>query len=64
MTIRSLKLKQEGFMCATTTVLRPSLHSPEVMRFETALRSKIIGQEEGLQALAEAHIRVEQHEER
>ena len=42
-------------MCATTTVLCPSLHSPEVMRFETALRSKIIGQEEGLQALVDLY---------
>jgi ATP-dependent Clp protease ATP-binding subunit ClpA len=42
-------------MCATTTVLRPSLHSSEVLQFETALRSKIIGQQEGLQALVELY---------
>ena len=42
-------------MCATTTVLCPSLHSSEVMQFETALRSKIIGQEEGLQALVDLY---------
>ena len=42
-------------MCATTTVLRPSLHSPEVTQFETSLRSKIIGQEEGLQALVDLY---------
>lgn len=42
-------------MCATTTVLRPSLHSAEVRQFETSLRSKIIGQEEGLQALVDLY---------
>ena len=54
-TIGSVKLTREGFMCATTAVVRPSLHSPEVMQFETALRSKIIGQEEGLQALVDLY---------
>lgn len=42
-------------MCATTTLLSPSLHSPEVMEFEAALRSRIIGQEEGLQALVDLY---------
>src|ERR1700746_1776477 len=42
-------------MCATTTVLSPTLHSPEVMEFEAALRSRIIGQQEGLQALVDLY---------
>jgi ATP-dependent Clp protease ATP-binding subunit ClpB len=50
-----LELKQEASMCATTTVLSPTLHSPEVMEFEAALRSRIIGQQEGLQALVDLY---------
>jgi ATP-dependent Clp protease ATP-binding subunit ClpB len=50
-----LELKQEASMCATTTVLSPTLHSPEVMEFEAALRSRIIGQQEGLEALVDLY---------
>src|ERR1700739_3314920 len=42
-------------MCATSSILSPSLHSEEVMEFEAALRSRIIGQEEGVQALVELY---------
>lgn len=42
-------------MCATSSILSPSLHSEEVMEFEAALRSRIIGQEEGIQALVELY---------
>lgn len=42
-------------MCATTTGLSPRLHSPEVTAFEAALRSRIIGQQEGLQALVDLY---------
>jgi ATP-dependent Clp protease ATP-binding subunit ClpB len=41
-------------MCAST-ILSPSLHSPEVMQFEEALRSRIIGQEEGVRALVDLY---------
>ena len=41
-------------MCATT-VLSPSLHSPEVMQFEEALRLRIVGQEEGVLALVDLY---------
>jgi hypothetical protein len=41
-------------MCAST-VLSPSLHSPEVTQFEEALRSRIIGQEEGVRALVDLY---------
>lgn len=51
-----LELKHEASMCATTTVLlSPTLHSPEVTEFEAALRSRIIGQQEGLQALVDLY---------
>jgi ATP-dependent Clp protease ATP-binding subunit ClpB len=50
-----LELKQEASMCATTTVLSPTLHSSEVMEFEAALRSRIIGQQEGLHALVDLY---------
>ncbi len=42
-------------MCAAPSILSPSLHSPEVMAFQSALRSKIVGQEEGVQALADLY---------
>jgi ATP-dependent Clp protease ATP-binding subunit ClpB len=42
-------------MCATSSILSPSLHSEEVTEFEAALRSRIIGQEEGVQALVELY---------
>jgi ATP-dependent Clp protease ATP-binding subunit ClpB len=42
-------------MSATTRILSPSLHSPAVTEFEMALRSRIIGQEEGVQALVELY---------
>jgi ATP-dependent Clp protease ATP-binding subunit ClpB len=42
-------------MSATSSILSPSLHSEEVMEFEAALRSRIIGQEEGVQALVELY---------
>lgn len=41
-------------MCATT-ILSPSLHSPEVVEFEEALRSRIVGQEEGVRALVDLY---------
>jgi ATP-dependent Clp protease ATP-binding subunit ClpA len=50
-----LELKREASMCATTTVLSPTLHSPKVAEFEAALRSRIIGQQEGLQALVDLY---------
>jgi len=42
-------------MSATTTVLSPSLHSPEVVQFEEALRSRIVGQDEGVRALGDLY---------
>ncbi|MGB7847940.1 MAG: AAA family ATPase [Candidatus Acidiferrum sp.] len=42
-------------MSATTRILSPSLHSPEVMEFESAMRSRIVGQEEGVQALVDLY---------
>jgi len=42
-------------MSVTTTVLSPTLHSPEVMRFEAELHSRIIGQQEGVQALVDLY---------
>src|SRR5260370_37336254 len=35
--------------------LDPTLHSPESLEFQTALRSKIVGQEEGVQALGDLY---------
>lgn len=42
-------------MCATTRMLYTTLHSPEVMEFEAALRSRIVGQDEGIRALADLY---------
>lgn len=42
-------------MSATKTVLSHTLHSPEVTEFERALRSRVIGQEEGVQALVDLY---------
>src|SRR5260370_20442268 len=35
--------------------LDPTLHSPESIEFVTALRSRIVGQEEGIQALGDLY---------
>jgi ATP-dependent Clp protease ATP-binding subunit ClpB len=40
---------------SATRILSPSLHSPEVVEFEAALHSRIVGQEEGVQALVELY---------
>jgi len=40
-------------MCASSSILSPSLQSPEVLEFDSALRSRIVGQEEGIQALVD-----------
>lgn len=40
-------------MCTTTTILSATAHSSEFLEFANALQSRIIGQEEGVQALVD-----------
>ena len=42
-------------MATRTAILDPMLRSPESAEFEAAVRSKIVGQEEGVQALVDLY---------
>jgi ATP-dependent Clp protease ATP-binding subunit ClpB len=46
---------QEVAMEARTAVLRPDLHNKETIEFEEKLRARIVGQEAGIEALAELY---------
>ena len=42
-------------MSTTQTLLDPTMHSPEVRDFETALRQSVVGQERAVNSLARAY---------
>src|SRR5712671_2115385 len=48
-------VKREAIMSTQTSVLDPTSRSPHAEEFEAALRSKIVGQEDGVRALADLY---------
>ncbi len=42
-------------MCTQPAVLDSTLHSPEAMQFEEALRARIVNQEEAVQAMVDLY---------